>query len=114
MATPVGVDRTIFPSLCIRLLAPVIFLILLLGTVRFSLNRVPSENGSLVYMNAPEADMSLVLKSNTCFLSDAIGSIRVGRVRENLSYCRRSFIDKTLFRVTGCELRVAPRLNSLR
>jgi hypothetical protein len=45
-------------------------------------------------MKAPEADTSLVSKSNICFRVDKTGSMRVGSARENLSYCRRSFMGR--------------------
>ena len=114
MATPFGVDRTMVPSHSIRLLVPVSSLIFSLGTVISTLNLVPSGNGSGVYINAPEEDMSLVLDTNTCFFSGVIGSIRAGNVRGNLSNCRLSSIGKTFLylkvkRFWGCALRA--RLN---
>lgn len=94
--TPVCVCRTMFPSHAIKPRTPVSALILPLGTVRYTLKNVLSENGtSEIYINAPLADTSLVSTSNTCFLSETVVSILVGSVSGNLSYCRRSLIDNT-------------------
>ena len=100
IAAPSGVDRTITPSHSIRLLTPVSSLILSLDTVKSILNLVPVGNGSGVYINAPDEDMSLVLSSNTCFLPDVIVSILAENVRGNLSYCRRSITGKAFHSIT--------------
>ena len=96
-ATPVGVDRTMFPWHSIRLSAPVSSLIFLLGIVRSILNLVPWENGCGVYINTSEADIFRVLSSNTCFLSKLIVSTLEGSVRGNLWYRRCSSISNTFY-----------------
>jgi len=110
--TPVGVYRTMFPSHSIRPRAPVSALILPLGTVRYTLKHVLSENGgSEIYINAPIADTSLVSTSNTCFLFETVVSILVGSVSGNLSYCRRSLIGNTFHCIKVQGLRFWARLN---
>lgn len=88
--TPFGVDRTTTPSHSMRLWAPVRSFILWLFPVRFIFIRVPIDKGLVVSTNAPEADISLVWNSNTCFRSEVMGSILTGSVRENLWYFRCS------------------------
>ncbi len=57
-----------------------------LGMVKSRINRVPSGKDVNVLMNVPEADMSLVSRSNTLFLPVVIGSSFTGSGRINLSY----------------------------
>jgi len=59
---------------------------LLLGMVKSIMNRVPLGKDVKVLMNVPEADMSLVARSTTCFLPDFIASILTGSGNVNLSY----------------------------
>jgi len=69
-------------------------LILLLGMVKSILNRVPSENFSVVSINAPAEDMSLVLNLKICFLLESFVSILASSESGNLSTFRRSFMAK--------------------
>ena len=93
-ATPVGVDRTTLPSTVIKLSEPVSSLILLLGTVRFIRNCVPSANCSVVFKKALPADISLIQRSSTCLSSGLIVLTLAGTLIWNLSNCRRSFIGE--------------------
>ena len=95
-AIPDSVLRTTLPSHSIRLRAPVSFLIFLFGTVISILNRVPSENFSVVSINAPAEDMSLVWNLKICFLFDFFVSILARSESGNLSNFRRSFMANTL------------------
>jgi len=57
---------------------------------------VPSENFSVVSINAPAEDMSLVWNLKICFLFDSFVSILVRSESGNLSNFRRSFMANTL------------------
>jgi len=110
IAIPVDSDLTTFPSQSIRLWAPVSSFIFPLGRVKFNLNRVPSEIISVVLIKAPAADISLVRSSNISFLFETIVSILAGRLIENLSNCRLSFMGRTFLdfkvqRFRGSEVR---------
>jgi methyl coenzyme M reductase subunit C-like uncharacterized protein (methanogenesis marker protein 7) len=59
---------------------------LLTGRVKFRISRVPSGNDVSVGMNVPEADISLVTRSNASVLSNVRVSILTGSEIVNLIY----------------------------
>lgn len=60
--------------------------------VKSKKNLVLSGKDVSVIINIPETDMSLVARSKTLFLLDAMGSSFIGSLVGNLLYRRLSFI----------------------
>jgi len=78
------------PSHSIRHWDPVSSASLRFCPVRLIFMREPAEKGLFVLINAPDADIFLVTKANTCFLLDVIVSNRAGNSMINRSYLRLS------------------------